>query len=144
METAAILVGVFSPGAMHLFFKVGAILADEGALHALCACKGAGGLKPCLMCANVYNASNPRMIPERDPTGVAVPHTCADSAKLVPLTRPVLSAIFKALAATAAMPKSKGRLEEQETQLGWSHVPGSLLSRCTSFGEGSSCERVHV
>ena len=126
MATAGITVG--RPGrCMHLFLNVGAILADEGAIHAIYACKGAGGLKPCLMCRNVYDAKNVREVVERDTTGTAVHHACADNAKLLPLTGTVLNAIFRQLAAIAALPKSKGRLEEAQTSLGWTHCPGSLL-----------------
>ena len=76
METAGVVVG--RPGrAMHIFASVRALVADEGALHAIYACKGAGGLKPCLLCTNVYaHGGGGRDVVARDASGVSVSHTC--------------------------------------------------------------------
>lgn len=124
--TSGLVVG--RPGhAMHLFATVGGIVADEGALHAVYACKGASGLKPCLLCTNVY-AADGRDIVARDATGTSVPHTCADSSRLRLHTRATVAAVLRALSEQAAQPKSKGKLEELETRLGWRHDPGALLA----------------
>ena len=126
MALAGVTVG--RPGrAMHLFLRPGAILADEGGIHAIYGCKGSGGLKPCLMCTNVYDAKSVREVHIRDPTGTAVPHTCADSTKFVPVTVPVLQSIFRQLQALALLPNSKGKLEDLETDLGWTHAAASGL-----------------
>ena len=60
-----------------IFADLYLILADEAALHAIYGCKGSSGLKPCLLCTNVFGATNPRGIVSRDPTGRSVDHTCA-------------------------------------------------------------------
>ena len=146
MATAGITVG--RPGAaMHLFLRVSGVLADEGAIHALYSCKGAGGLKPCLLCRNVFDAKTVRDVVGR---GDAVLHTCADSTKLRPITSAVLGAIFRSLAAIAAMPRSKGKLEEEETRLVWTLNPGSLLQSGQAFldkfhpGETCIWDAMHV
>ena len=118
MANAGVTVG--RPGrAMHLFLRPGAILADEGGIHAIYGCKGSGGLKPCLMCTNVYDGKSVREVHLHDPTGTAVPHTCADSTKFVPVSVPVLQSIFRQLRALSLLPRSKGKLEDLETDLGW-------------------------
>ena len=135
MELAGVTVG--RPGRpMHLFLRPGAILADEGGIHAIFGCKGAGGLKPCLMCTNVYDAKSVREVHLNDPTGTAVPHTCADSTKFVPITVSVLQAIFRQLQALSLMPKSKGKLEDLETDLGWTLAATSgLLGNARAMGK---------
>jgi hypothetical protein len=62
-----------------------------------------------------------------DPTGAAVPHTRADSTKSVPVTVSVLQAIFRQLRALSLMPRSKGKLEDLETDLGWALAATSGL-----------------
>ena len=128
METAGVVVG--RPGrAMHIFASVRALVADEGALHAIFACKGAGGLKPCLLCTNVYaHGGGGRDVVARDASGVSVSHTCTDSSQLKLHTCATVAAVLRALANIAAQPKSKGKLEELETCLGWRHDPGALLA----------------
>ena len=126
-EKAGLVVG--RPGrVMHVFAKVAAVVADEGALHAFYACKGSAGLKPCLLCTNVYQASSVRDVVARDATGVSVSHTCSDVSLLKLHTSATVAAVLRALAHLAAQPKSKGKLEELETCLGWRHDPGALLS----------------
>ena len=127
METAGLVVG--RPGrVMHIFAKVAAVVADEGALHAFYACKGASGLKPCLLCTNVYQHSSVRDVVDNDATGVSVSHTCSDVSLLKLHTCATVDAVLRSLAHLAAQPKSKGKLEELETCLGWRHDPGALLS----------------
>ena len=128
MATAGLVVG--RPGrAMHIFAKVGAIVADEGALHAIYACKGASGLKPCLLCSNVYaHGGGARGVVARDANGVSVSHACADVSLLKLHTCATVAAVLRALADLAGQPKSKGKLQELETRLGWNHSPGSLLA----------------
>ena len=126
-ETAGLVVG--RPGrVMHVFAKVAAVVADEGALHAFYACKGASGLKPCLLCTNVYKDSSVRDVIARDATGVSVTHTCSDVSLLKLHTCATVAAVLRALAQLAAQPRSKGKVEELETCLGWRHEPGALLS----------------
>ena len=84
-------------------------------------------MKPCLLCTNVY-AADGRDIVARDATGTSVPHTCADSSRLRLHTRATVAAVLRALSEQADQPKSKGKLEELETRLGWRHDPGALLA----------------
>ena len=126
-ETAGLVVG--RPGrVMHIFAKVAAVVADEGALHAFYACKGAAGLKPCLLCTNVYQHSSVRDVVAHDATGVSVSHTCSDVSLLKLHTCATVAAVLRSLAHLAAQPNSKGKVEELETCLGWRHDPGALLS----------------
>ena len=38
-----------------MWLKLGQVIADEAALHMLWGAKGAAGLKPCMLCCNVFN-----------------------------------------------------------------------------------------
>eukprot|EP00959_Pyramimonas_sp_CCMP1952_P039665 829561-Pyramimonas_sp.AAC.1 len=69
------------------------------------------------MRANVYDAKIVREVHLKDPTGTAVPHACAGSTKFAPVTVSVLQAIFRQSRALSWVPRSKGRLEDLETEL---------------------------
>ena len=40
---------------LHLWISLDIVVADEAALHYMYGCKGAGGLKCCLLCQNIFN-----------------------------------------------------------------------------------------
>ncbi len=61
---------------VKLFMTMGSFIADEAALRAVFCCKGSSGLKPCLLCQNIFNFKEGRGIVELDPTGFAQHHTC--------------------------------------------------------------------
>ena len=47
-------------GSVHIFLKLGVLLADEPALKELISCKGHAGLKCCTICANAVLENNPK------------------------------------------------------------------------------------
>ena len=59
-------------------------IADEDAIHRLVGCKGASGIKPCLMCCNVFLKGEVRDIVASDRTDTAVHHSEPDAAHLMP------------------------------------------------------------
>eukprot|EP00971_Amphidinium_carterae_P325170 6455300-Amphidinium_carterae.2 len=74
----------FHDGATQLIFMAfGIKIADEAALHAAFGCKGSGGLKPCMLCQNVFNCKTERPIAFGD--GWAQKHSCTCLGKEVPL-----------------------------------------------------------
>ena len=72
-------------------------VADELAVHVLYGCKGQSGIKPCLLCANVFDGKEVRNIVTADQTGLAVHHTEPDSTKLVPMTMGMLDWVVRRL-----------------------------------------------
>ena len=63
-------------------------VADELAVHLLYGGKGSSGIRPCLLCANVFDGKEVRGIVATDQTGLAVHHAEPDSTKLVPIQKP--------------------------------------------------------
>ena len=109
-----------------IFADLYLILADEAALHAIYGCKGSSGLKPCLLCTNVFDAKKPRGIVSRDPTGRSVDHTCASVKKSRGVTQSVVAAIVRRLTHVAAT-SSSTVLKELQTDIGWNFVPGGIM-----------------
>ena len=68
---------------LHIYASLGMVIADEAALHLMFMCKGSSGLKPCMLCANVFNKNDERGVLEHDRTRLAVNHTCSDLDKIV-------------------------------------------------------------
>ena len=112
---------------LQLFLDMGMLLADEAALHAVYNCKGAGGLKPCLLCQNIFSAKSVRDVAGNDRSGWAQPHTVWDSCKLVPHTSATLAALRRRLQ-TASNTLSKADMDEVETRLGWNWDEHSPLA----------------
>ena len=113
-------------GDVRIFMKLEVVIADEAALHALYTCKGSGGLKPCLLCSNIFNFQVDRGIVEGDATGFAQYHTCNESRKLVAHTPGTIRGIVRRLQA-ASVHLSNAAFGELQTRLGWSHVGGSVV-----------------
>ncbi len=111
---------------VKLFMTMGSFIADEAALHAVFCCKGSSGLKPCLLCQNIFNFKEGRGIVESDPTGFAQHHTVSDVAKLVLHTTATIAAVIARLR-VAYETLNTGSLKELQTRLGWTHVPGSVM-----------------
>ena len=109
-----------------IFADLYLILADKAALHAIYGCKGSSGLKPCLLCTNVYDAKNPRGIVSRDPTGRSVDHTCASVNKFRGVTQSVVAAIVRRLTHVATT-SSSTMLKDLQTDIGWNFVPGGIM-----------------
>lgn len=109
---------------MHLWARFEVLLSDEAALHAAYACKGAAGLKPCLVCMNVMNG---RL--QRDDVGAeAVLHSSSDYNALRYHTMASLRGIARRLD-TVAGEGVKARLDETQTALGFNHCPAGILFR---------------
>ena len=79
---------------MRVFLDMGGILADEAALHMAFCCKGASGLKPCFLCANVFNRDpdSERKPVESDATGWSQYISCSQYAQLSPMSTDTLKA----------------------------------------------------
>ncbi len=56
---------------LKLFMTMGGFIADDAALHAVFFFKGSSGLKPCLLCQNIFNVKEVRGIVAGAPTGFA-------------------------------------------------------------------------
>ena len=93
-------------------------VADEAAVHVLYGCKGQAGIKPCLLCANVFDGKEVRGIVDADHTGIAVRHTEPDSTKLVPMTMSMLDWVVRRLRGAWNFP-FKYQWDELQTRLGW-------------------------
>ena len=95
-------------------------IADECAIHSLYNCKGSSGIKPCLLCNNVFAAREVRNIVEADVSGKSVHHTEHDLSKLKPVTSGWLDAIVRRLTNGRAQ-LNKGDFKELQTRLGWNY-----------------------
>lgn len=113
---------------VRVFMSLGIILADESALHSVYGCKGSSGLKPCLLCQNIFSARETREIIQRDATGFAQPHTCTDAGKLVLHTPHTIAAIQRRLS-VAAGSLSQEDCKELQTRLGWNYLAEGLLQQ---------------
>ena len=102
---------------IHVWMHLKNVLADEAALHAMFACKGASGLKVCMLCANVFNA---RLVEDTEELARhgGVTHTCGDTRRLQLHTEDSLKAIQTRLQ-SAKETMGKGAFEELEKYLGW-------------------------
>lgn len=89
-------------------------------------CKGAAGLKPCLLCANVFSGREVRSIVESDKSGVAVYHFDPDHSKLQPATPEFIDAVMNRLR-TAHGTLSNDDFDELETRLGWNYNPHGVM-----------------
>ena len=88
---------------LHLWMSLDIIVADESALHSMFGCKGAGGLKPCLLCQNIFNFKNERGISEGDQGGWVQTHACTDSSKIVLHTPESITAVINRLQRAVAV-----------------------------------------
>ena len=126
MELAGVSVKLHDGITVRVFLKLAIVISDEAALHAIFACKGSAGLKPCMLCQNVYQYKNVRDVVEKDATGVSQYHTCSDVRKLKLHTIGTIKAIVKRLRDAAAT-MTKTNLAELEVRLGWNYAPHSLV-----------------
>ena len=121
---------------VHLFLHVRIVIADEAALHSLFGCKGASGLKCCLLCQNIFNYNEARGIVDADVASFAQHHVCSDASKFVLHTPGTISAVVRRLRA-AQVEMSKAAFAELQTKLGWSFVDGGVMfhDRCRELVE---------
>ena len=126
MMRSGISLALHDGSRQHLFMALKVFLADEAALHLGYNCKGASGLKPCMLCANIFNYSVRRDIVARDATGVAQHHVTHDASKLKLHTTESIMAIIRQLDASHGT-MGVGAFAELETRLGWNYVPGGIM-----------------
>jgi hypothetical protein len=106
---------------LHLWISLDIVVADEAALHYMYGCKGAGGLKCCLLCQNIFNYKNERGIAEGDQGGWVQTHACTDSSKMVLHTPESITAVLNRLQSATV------GISELQTRLGWSIVPNGVM-----------------
>jgi hypothetical protein len=126
-STSGITLKLPSGRFLQLFLTLRVVIADEAALHALYGCKGSSGLKPCLLCQNIFNFNTTRDIVAADGAGFAQHHVCHETSKLVLQTPDTVTAIIGRLAAGSGT-MTKANFNELQTRLGWNHVPGGVMS----------------
>ena len=108
----------------HLWMDVGPVIADEAALNLMFSTKGASGLKPCMLCANVFNSkyrAETRAV--ADVGRWSVEHQESDHTKLIFHTRATVDVMKTRLSA----PMTKTALEVLQTNLGWNYEPHGLI-----------------
>ena len=98
-------------------------VADELAIHMLYGCKGSSGIKPCLLCANVFDGKTVRDIDAVDESGLAVYHSEPDFTKLQPMTLGMLEWIIRRFESSRAVFRYKYQHTELERRLGWTFTP---------------------
>eukprot|EP00974_Lingulodinium_polyedra_P015872 1540754-Lingulodinium_polyedra.AAC.1 len=59
LQAAGMTLDLNGGSAIRLFLSFGMFLADEAALHMVFMCKGSSGLKPCMLCQNIFNERTP-------------------------------------------------------------------------------------
>ena len=126
LRTAGMSIQLHNGERTHLWFEMGPLISDEAAMHSLYTCKGAGGLKPCLLCMNVFNSNYRRDgIEAVDADGWAVFHQHHDHGALKLHTKGTITRVLARLGA----PMTKTALHELETNLGWNHAPYGIMHR---------------
>ncbi len=125
-KMAGVSLRLHDEGMLRVFMQCGVFIADEAALHATYCCKGSSGLKPCLLCQNVFNCNTSRGIVENDATGFAQGHDCTEYEKLVLHTPATIAGILRRLGSGAAELTQRD-FAELQTRLGWNHVPEGVL-----------------
>ena len=100
------------------------VIADESAQHVLFSAKGAGGLKPCMLCANVFNTRlRQESIAVADRTGWSANHDCDDASRFVPHTKDTINEIIRRLSA----PMTATARRAMETDLGFNYEAAGLM-----------------
>ena len=124
LMTAGMSVKLHNGGGQHFWMQLGPIIADEAAEHGMFSCKGSAGLKPCLLCVNVFNAKYRREgITTLDIGGMTMMHHEHDVSKMVLHSRASIAACIAKL----SVPMSVAARKEMETNLGWNYVPDGIL-----------------
>ena len=111
---------------MTIFADIAVAIADEAALHAMYGCKGSSGLRPCLLCVNVYNPMYGSEIVERDPSRTSVCQSCSDIDLCKRASTDVLQAVATKLKSSHAT-LGVGAFKELEIRLGWKFQPHGVM-----------------
>ena len=115
--TAGVQLELHNGRRIHIWLSIRIVLADEAALHSLFCYKGAGGLKCCMLCTNVYNF---RYVANREALlriG-GVDHTCSDVGELHLMTDATIRSIMARLSAARPI-MTDARYEDLTKKLGW-------------------------
>ena len=120
---------------LHVWMRLGIVIADEAALHFAYACKGAAGFRPCLLCANIHNRLTARPIGPHD-----LPHTTTEWHAVQLHTPGSLAEISRQLAQAAR--DRPAALADLETQLGWTYVADSILFSTRWFSKANCTSSV--
>ena len=88
------------------------------AIHVLHNCMGSSGIKPCLLCSNVFLGREKRGVVRLDTSGLAVHRTEHDHTKLQATTVGLLGAVVRRLHQGKAE-LNVGSLKELQTRVGW-------------------------
>jgi hypothetical protein len=118
-----------SGGPAMIYLGIGMLLADEAAAVATSDTKGASGLLPCLVCANVYGRMHEQQddpLHDHDDTGILVDITCNDTDQFVPRGDHDLWHAADVLAALKPV-LLVGQFEEQERVRGLNYNPYGTL-----------------
>ena len=127
-------------GDVRIHLKPELIIADEAALKHIFECMGSAGLRPCLLCANVFGHIAGRApLHTVDPTGVAVYDSCVDASQLVLHDTRSYKSIMDRLRYQWTRMR-KGEFDELQTNLGWNFVPDGLMqsTRCRELLDPAS------
>ena len=125
-----------------IFCDIAIAIADESALHFMYSCKGTSGLKPCLLCINVYNRKIDRKIVENDRTKQSVYHTEEEIDRCKLATTDVIQAIAAKLQAAHSTLGSTA-FTELQTRLGWTFNPDGVMY-CSAFNRRLCPSRIAV
>ena len=115
---------------VRIFCRLACMVSDEAALKAFWQCKGAGGLKSCMLCANCVDhtgrTANGVSLLDFDASGRLVPGSCSDIRQFVSHTRTSVMVVLEHLNHTHSA-SSKTILEKQEKLHGWLVPTHNLL-----------------
>ena len=109
-----------------IFCDISFVIGDEAALHYMFACKGSSGLKPCMICYNVWNRQYAQDIVKADRTRTSVYHTEEEIDRCKVATADVIIGILERLKVQHAV-LGKTKLDKLETQLGWNYAPDGIM-----------------
>ena len=98
-------------------------VSDEAALKTFWKCKGAGGLKLCLLCLNCVDCGSDLWF--FDATGRLIPHTCPNIGQFIPHTKESVMTVLEHLKHVKS--NTPGSLQEQEKFHGWLEPTHNLL-----------------
>jgi len=107
-----------------LFGTMPVLVADEAALKAMWAVKGAAGTVPCIMCWNLVQQRGGLHL--EDSTGRLVPHTRTDLNKILARTDEDFKTAARHLAAEKVV-RTKKQFEILEQSLGINYTPEGML-----------------
>ena len=111
---------------MLIFCDISFVIGDEAALHYMFACKGSSGLKPCMICYNVWNRQYAQDIVKSDRTRTSVYHTEEEIDRCKVATADVIIGILERLKVQHAV-LGKTKFEKLEIQLGWNYAPDGIM-----------------